>query len=435
MASPLNHGNSTNATRPAPALSGADRHQLAFGRPVQVLEHTDTERPSPDNPQAHPLPANQDIRVRTFEQVCHADNEAQVHYLLTVDQNWATTYDIPARMYEQACYAGNEALVQYMLSTDRSLPAHPMCAKLFLDAAIAGRDGVLDLLLAFTKDDADACQSMLDGAAKSVTIQGDARTLQRLLQKGASIHGTRLLHLAAEHSRNEIVKLLLEAGAKADAGAGSDVATPLVYMVEKRGSDDCLCTLLEWGADPNRKAGNTGMTALAWACYNGDLSKVKILLAAEAVVDLGEQGGLTPLAWAVENRHEEIVRYLVDNGADVDAANRPCQAPLYRAAAKDLVGISRILLQAGAAPDLICKPDEEEAPLMLATQNGHSSLAMLLVEYGADIHRKAPYGITAVEYAEILRFVDFSAMLREKAAQQEAPQAAIQALQQQLANL
>jgi len=66
-----------------------------------------------------------------------------------------------------------------------------------------------------------------------------------------------------------------------------------------------------------------GKSSLVQAAKNGDLEKVKELIANGADVNM-DNGGGSPLMVAAFNSHLEVVEYLLENGADVfqkDEAN------------------------------------------------------------------------------------------------------------------
>ena len=387
MASPLANSNSI----PPSAIFEHRPHELAFGRPVQSVEQASKQLPSPDRVRVYPLPADQekceDIFVR-------------------------------------ACQAGNEAEVQHLLTAAPRLTACELYDELLYSSARTGEGGMLDLLLEFKKNNTDEYMLLLANAAERATLAGEVHILRGLLEKGLSVRGhrTRLLHTAILRSHKEIAELLVQAGADIEAEMELLwINTPLTRAVL---NDDLFYTqwLLAQGADPNRRPGNTGRPPLAWACYRGDLAKVKILLEAGALIDRGEYEGLTPLALAVKNGHENVVHHLLRSGADVNAACEPCQAPLYRAVENRKIELASILLQAGAAADLRCEQKVLETPLMVAVQDENILMAELLVDHGADMHRRGPAGLSALRLSDQagLWYQRISSMLREKAAQQAA---------------
>ena len=138
------------------------------------------------------------------------------------------------------------------------------------------------------------------------------------------------LYNAAIHSRTNITKLLLDAGADPNM-ASTDGETPLM-MVACNGSTDLVKLLLSAGADPN-KANNDG---------------------------------ITPLEVAVSRELNDIVTILLEAGADPNKANNWGETPLHIAALKGLNYFVRLLLEAGAEPN---KANESRmTPLQLALE-------------------------------------------------------------------
>ena len=388
MASPLDN---TNAPpQPSAALFDHGAQQLAFGRPVQPLDHVGKRPIVPGRVPVPPLPA-----VRKQREAC----------------------------FVKACRAGDEATVQHLLSVAPDLTAYENYADLLEEVVEKGDSGLTDLLLEFKKADTDQYMLLLETAAKKATIEGHIDMVRGLLQKGAPVHDHRisLLHLAVIQSHRTIAEMLVRAGVDMEANAQNCLyqSTPLTCAMT---NNDDLCTrwLLKQGADPNRRPGNTGRPPLAWACYYGDLSKVKILLAAGALIDRGAHEGPTPLAIAVQHGKEQVARHLLQVGADVNAACQPQQSPLYKAVLHNRRELSKVLLEAGAAPDLRCTQEVKQTPLILAVQEGYYLLAELLVDHGADMSRKGPEGFSALEIAARFGFYEIVVMLRAKAAQQAA---------------
>ena len=94
---------------------------------------------------------------------------------------------------------------------------------------------------------------------------------RRLLRSGADIHwrhpqgGATALYVACEFGHAEAARVLLEAGAPADA-ARDDGATPLYKACQDGGRPEIAQLLLSKGAMVNR-ADPAGMTPLWLACH------------------------------------------------------------------------------------------------------------------------------------------------------------------------
>lgn len=171
--------------------------------------------------------------------------------------------------------------------------------------------------------------------------------------------GATALHWAARYGHEDVVELLLERGAIADAKA-SDGSTPLhraasmgeiaiVAMLLPRYSEvdvrdgrmetplHCACRgtvaadivrrLLERGASPNTK-NQDGTTALQDLAFDGRFESLRMLVESGADVNARGFRGATALHWAVDGRRLEIVRFLLDHGAAVSTRDDENRTPL-----------------------------------------------------------------------------------------------------------
>ena len=121
-----------------------------------------------------------------------------------------------------------------------------------------------------------------------------------------------------------------------------------------------------------------GMTALDWACMEGHLDIIGILL--EAVADEAVlYTGCTPsVSYACHHGHVDIANLRLAGGA---LPNEPVgddsRAALHWAASGGRLDAARVLLEAAANVDL---PDGQgETALHIACSSGHMSLVRLLL--------------------------------------------------------
>lgn len=228
---------------------------------------------------------------------------------------------------------------------------------------------------------------------------------------------------AAERQQWEDVGRLLAESAEVNA-AQVDGTTALHWSVYH---DELAATkrLLAAGADVN-VANRYGVVPLGLACINGNPAMVKVLLDEGADVKRPMPGGESVLMTAARTGRVEPVQMLLESGADVAATDRRGQTALMWAAAEDNAKVVEILLEAGAEPDHALdsgftawffaaregsaaaaavlqragtdvnavmtpsknatgrKPRAGTSALALAIENGHFSLAVQLLRWGAD---------------------------------------------------
>ena len=106
-----------------------------------------------------------------------------------------------------------------------------------------------------------------------------------------------------------------------------------------------------------------GAALLVTASKNGNMDKVRRLLANGADPDSADENHLTALNWAAYHGYQGIVEALVESGADVDSNWN----------------------------------SEKWTPLMNATGTGHNAIRDYLVDHGADTSLKSADGRTAEE--------------------------------------
>lgn len=185
---------------------------------------------------------------------------------------------------------------------------------------------------------------------------GSVEILGLLLDAGADAdarndEGRTALHDALEDGRPAIERRLLERGARQDVCAAA-----------MRGDLDALRALLD--EDPIRANDRTtGLSPLGWASYGNRPDAARMLLDAGARLDDDE------LFCAARCGHVEVARVLVERGADPNGrAGRRRRTPLHVAAELhftcDATAFVDLLLDLGADPTLTTT--DGETPLDVA---------------------------------------------------------------------
>ena len=109
---------------------------------------------------------------------------------------------------------------------------------------------------------------------------------------------------AAGNGQTDVVRVLLEQGADADARAGSGLTALMGAAINDH--VDAVRALLDHDADANAKQ-KDGWTALMFAADKGLVEPTKVLLAGGADRDV-QAGGETALTRAVRAGHADVVQ-------------------------------------------------------------------------------------------------------------------------------
>ncbi len=148
------------------------------------------------------------------------------------------------------------------------------------------------------------------------------------------------------------------------------------------GKPEIIKLLIDRGAMVNIRNGEEGRTALFEACDNQYEEIVRSLLSKGAFVDKSDREGCSPLMLACkswEAGNDKVIRLLLEAGADVKKDD-PRTGSVFRASTvKGRESIVRLLLEYGADVNKVF-------PLMEALRRGHTRIAKLLVQNGANVN-------------------------------------------------
>ena len=234
--------------------------------------------------------------------------------------------------------------------------------------------------------------------------------------KGAPEPSRSLQQLAAKGDM-EAVKSMIELGADVNRREDGFKRTAL-HRAAMSGQKDVSKLLIDNGARLDAKDVWPGETALGYAVEKGHKDIAELLIARGANVNAkrGYPVGDTPLHSAVRSGHKEMVELLIAKGTDEEAKNNDGLSPIDMAMSKSQGEIGE-LLQAKAAEtsihwaailgslakvkafiesgtDVNVKNESHQTPLHEAISNEHKDLAKFLVEQGADVNAKGKGGYT-----------------------------------------
>jgi len=261
----------------------------------------------------------------------------------------------------------------------------------------------------------------------------DVSEAKRLLAKGADVNernrmGESPLHQGATDGRVEIMRLLLQHGARHDALDGLN-NTPL-HAAAENGRPQAARLLLEAGAEPNARASSrqTPLHALVsnrqfWELAEGSgepdedreyLATAKLLLARGADISAAAEQGKTPLHLAAQYGDKELAEIFLANGAKVNARSDSNGTPLHDVASGwmlwDTFATNAALssqryretaeLLVGHGADVNAADDMKSTPLYVAAVFCNREVAEVLLANGADITATCHHGETPLKGAQ-----------------------------------
>ncbi len=269
--------------------------------------------------------------------------------------------------YQEACRQGRVDIVEYWLNQKGFRPNDE-----FISGIVAG-DKVSGLFVASHK--------------------GRNEVVKLLVEAGADLnqtwHGITPLFQASQNGHAKVVKALVTAGA--DLNQIWNGATPL-FKASQNGHTEVVKVLVKAGADLNQTW--NGITPLLQASQNGHTKVAKVLVKAGA--DLNQTwNGATPLFKASQNGHAKVVQVLVKAGADL---NQPWNGatPLYQASLNGHAKVVQVLVHAKAD---LNQTWDDVTPLFQASQNGHAEVVQVLVDAGANLNQADDDGATPLYMA------------------------------------
>ncbi|KAG4436337.1 hypothetical protein IFR05_008190 [Cadophora sp. M221] len=209
------------------------------------------------------------------------------------------------------------------------------------------------------------------------------------------------LHVAASAGNPNVVKLLLEKGAKVDA-FDIDDGTPLTCGVLGRNLEVCRI-LLEWPGglallDVKQKQGHLPIHYAG----TGNPEVLKLLIQKGSAVDVQIDQpdcwshGQTALSSACDERYktdtiEENVHILLEAGADPNRQLGKKRTPFLIALNSGNVKVAKIIVGKGLA-DLESTSSADESPLLVAATRGQAEMCEFLIGKGCDVNMKTSYG-------------------------------------------
>ncbi|XP_069573130.1 ankyrin repeat domain-containing protein 50 [Brachyistius frenatus] len=260
----------------------------------------------------------------------------------------------------------------------------------------------------------EAVEILLDRNAEVDLADGDGRT-------ALSVAALCVPTAAAIKGFGEVASLLLER--RANPGhRDHDGMTPLL-LAAYEGHEDVVELLLEAGADVDETAGPEGnapaaaaVTPLLAAAAMGHMKTVSRLLFWGAAVDAIDCEGRTALCLAAARGSVEVARALLDRGLDENHKDDLGWTPLHAAACEGHRAVCAALTERGSMARVGEMDIEGRTPLILAAQEGHWSTVRLLLDRRSPIDQRAYDGHSALSAALLEGHADVAELLMKRGA-------------------
>ena len=308
----------------------------------------------------------------------HADHTACTEVLL---QHWKSV-------------CSNVAFVPHGLEKDSEGEAPRACPAMWADPAVC------QVLIAAGADIETRTKRGFS-PLHTASCFGKLGTVKMLVRAGAGVRvagntGATCLMLAAYFGHTETVRYLVGLP-DVEVNHEENKGFTALHFAVQEGHDDVVEVLIDAGADIDART-SEGCTHLHYACGGGKLAIVKVLVKAGADVCATYSEGTTCVMSAVHDRHTETVRYLVSlPDVDVNHEENDSFTALHFAVQEGHHDVVEVLIDAGA--DIEAKSSEGCAPLHYACGDGKLAIVKLLVKAGADVCATDDQGSTCLNVA------------------------------------
>jgi ankyrin repeat protein len=175
--------------------------------------------------------------------------------------------------------------------------------------------------------------------------------------------------------------------------------------------------LQQYGIDIDfRDPKSYGRTALHWACENGHLQVVKLLVEHGATIEVADNRGMTPLHDAASSDCLDVVQYLEAKGSNINAVTEDGRTILHVSAASNSLSILQHFLRCTSLTQrLSTRSKNGRTVLLCAVESGSLETARFILQRSSqsEILSKTDDGHTCLHYAVMSRSLKMVSLFQD----------------------
>lgn len=251
----------------------------------------------------------------------------------------------------------------------------------FYTAAFYGSSAdVIDKLIKGLKNkiSPEKLQVLLDSALCGAAENGHLSIVEKLITQKANVNarheGKQPLWLASRFGHKEVVKKLLESGAKIEQ-------KDLIDLKKSKNSNIKKGSNIFKNDSPKMESANIeqkeNSTALFAAAAYGQIDVVELLIQNKADLNSEDINGLTPFMIAVKKSHNEIAEVLIDKKVSIDKADLEGETSLFYAVRNNDIEMIDLLCKHGADINHLNKKDQKVSNIVPSLKLESSEKAKL----------------------------------------------------------
>ena len=219
-------------------------------------------------------------------------------------------------------------------------------------------------------------KNLLHRAASSGFIEGIKFALTIEDPKQLNANGRTALQVACQYSE-DAAELLIPIS---DVNVQDNEGMTALHFAVVNGLTDTVRKLLACKEIDLSLSHRFGMNAILWACHDGHLDIVKLLLEdGRSSIDSIDEEKWTPLHHAIMRNNVDIALYLISKGANVNAKQNEGMTPLHYSATMGFVDCIKALSSAPGI-DMNSRDEGGLTPLLWAVQTNHVEAVEALLE-------------------------------------------------------